>query len=739
MASSSVQQHSQQLRVRLAVKVTLGAVLWAIIGSRFHLNLGYLSSLVVALVLVVFHGRTLRAGLPGALGIIVAGSVQALLTLSLSDAPAAYLLCSLLWLFLWMAFLPALPLAHSLGGILIAMIPFTFALGSMGIHDLLLAFWLQCSLAFVVSIGLDQLLWPAKPEDAYFESLAMLLDSFADDVDLIDTPRATGPRAKNAHLTEVRAIARLANLSQGTHVGESAAMLRLNLACRMIWERIQLGEQFVLRSHRDDPPDAESVQILSIIARLARHYRAVSRAALAQQPAPPVDAETEAASRDLIHRLRAAETDPEARPTAMDHTAARVLLLERGLESHTQVVDAYNEVLATLASRRNLRLDIAAVFKQMLSPPSVAALQSAGRLVIIVLCLFIAVVYLHFPGGSLVAFYGITFGLTSNIGQLYMRGRSGVVGVLAGIAMGFAGVLIVTHSPYFPVLLGVFAIVMFIAAYASTAPDPIGFAGMQAALITPYVFLTYEGPLWTVENAMTRVAALMVAAVIAMVIQRILWPRDPLVIFRTVVAEMLDRIEETWERLREGEQTTLAHPLVALKIDASATLLSDSRYVIGTRHPIASTYLNLLHALQDLFARMQTLAELRRMADSDARVQQAMRDLAPELLIVTRALERISGHLRSGHGGTGRRALDGLPEELAQVRSAGERIRQECPPEIAPATRSQLLVLGTLLCEITDSLTAAVASAKALPAVAPLSMLGSSEGWRASATANPAH
>jgi uncharacterized membrane protein YccC len=288
MASSSVQQHSQQLRVRLAVKVTLGAVLCAIISSMFHLNLGYLSSLVVALVLVVFHGRTLRAGLPGALGIIFAGSVQALLTLLLSDAPAAYLLCSLLWLFLWMVLLPALPLAHSLGGILIAMIPFSFALGSMGIHDLLLAFWLQCSLAFVVSISLDRLLWPAKPEDTYFESLAALLDSFADDVDLIDATHGVRPRARDAHVTEVRAIARLANLSQGTHEGESAAMLRLNLACRMIWERIQLGEQFVLRNHRDDPLDAETVQIMSIIAGLARHYRAVSRAALAQQPAPPV-------------------------------------------------------------------------------------------------------------------------------------------------------------------------------------------------------------------------------------------------------------------------------------------------------------------------------------------------------------------------------------------------------------------------------------------------------------------
>ena len=57
MASSSVEQHSQQLRVGLALKVTLGTVLCAIICSMFHLDLGYLSSLVVAIVLVVFSHR----------------------------------------------------------------------------------------------------------------------------------------------------------------------------------------------------------------------------------------------------------------------------------------------------------------------------------------------------------------------------------------------------------------------------------------------------------------------------------------------------------------------------------------------------------------------------------------------------------------------------------------------------------------------------------------------------------
>jgi len=727
MAHEGVQEYCQRFRVHLALKVALGAVLCAFLCNVFHLSMGYLSSLIVVLVLVMFHGQTLWAGVPAILGILVAGTVQVWITMLLGDSRVAYGSCSLLWLFLWMAYLPALPLAHMLGGILIAMILFNFALGTAEIQTLVQGFWLQCFLGILTAISLDRLVWPSRGEDAYFETLARLLESFANDIMTIVDERDGNFRDRTAHATEIRHIAHLASLSSGALPGDDGARIRLNLTCRLIWERIRLAIRFIAGSRRGILTPDQRLEFHPIFEGLERHYRTVAEAAIHRLPAPGVDSGTQKAIHLLTERLRRRG----GHATSMSGTAPVVRLLEHGLSDHERVVAAYNEILASLSRKQNRSANLGSIFAQILAWPQPLRIRVAAKIALIVLILLFAVTFLRFPGSSLVAFYGVAFGLSANIGQLYMKGRSGTIGVLGGIAMGILGVLVVTQSPHFPVLLGLFAIAIFVAAYASTAGEPFGFAGLQAALVTPYMFIYFEGPRWTVEDAATRACALVVSAATAMLVQRLVWPVDPLVLFRKVISEALEKIAAAWERLCRNERLMPKRSAVAFTFDQSGDLLKDSRYVIGSRHPLVHSYLKLLRSLQDIFAGMQATAQLLALEKDDEALTEAFGRIAPSLSTVTMTLRIISRHVMQ-QGSSG---LAELPARLADVRAAAGRMQKEA---MGGGDRRNVGVLGSLLCEIADSVANAVAAANEISASTPVPTTGSSEGWRSSARATPA-
>lgn len=730
----TVQEYLQKHQIHLAVKVTVGATLCACITNLFHLPSGYLSSLVIALTLILFHGRTVRVGIPAILGLFVAGSGQVVLTMLIGDSAAAYLICSMGWLFLWMAFLPSLPLAHLLGGIVIATILFNFVLGTSSVREITEAFWVQCSLGIVLAMLLDRLIWPQRTQDGYFEVLAGLLESFAADIDVIAGFSVSDSREHSAHATEIRHIAHLAGLSHGADPAEDERRIRLNLECRLIWERIRLANQFIGKNgHGFLSPDQRE-EFSRIYTGLADHYRSMAAAALHQKPASRVDAATQNAIGALVDKLRKAEGHRDPVENVIDGTAPLVRLMEHGLSGHNHLIAIYNAVLSRLSRKRTWRTAVSEPFSRILTWPRPEGFKAAARLVLIVVVLWFLVTYCGLPGSSLVAFYGISFGLAVNIGQLYMKGRSGVVGVAGGIGMGLVGLLIVTQSPHFPVLIGLFAIAMFIAAYAATAGDPIGFAGLQAALITPYMFLIYEGPVWTVDNAVTRAWALVVSAAVAMVVQRFAWPADPLVLFRNVISETLDKIAEIWERVRKDDPEISNQSVLAFGFDQSLSLLKDSRYEIGSQHPLASSYLKLLRSLQDIFANMRALAQLRTLAEDDRIFQSVITRITPELTTITVTLESLSRSLQVGNTDLG-----ALPHRLDALRSAVEKTGKEYGPETAPETRQHLSVLASLVSEMTRSLAHAVEAAQNIPATTPVAMIGSSEGWQSSARATPAH
>jgi|GEM_PF-6721636 uncharacterized membrane protein YgaE (UPF0421/DUF939 family) len=651
----TLHEHVERFRVRLAIKTAVAAVLCGFIVIAFHLQYGYLAPLFTILILIVFRGRTIEAGVPGFFACLVAGSIAMIINVVLNDAPWAYVLCMLTWLFVWMVWLTPVPIGHVLGGILIAMILFTVVLGTGPAEDLLLGFWSQAFIGLAVAVAVDHLLWPSEEtENSLYDTLAALFEAFAADLEALATAPSATPAAEPTSMAELCHIAHLSNFFAGNLSGNTNATFELNLRCRLVWDRLAGLRRFMRSSEYQSLQNELANDLNAVLTDLAIHYRGLANAALLRQPTAYLGDDRHLSIQKRIETVHAV---PYREPNATDRRLAAATIgrfLRHALIDHAQLARAYNAMIdGRVTPKRGWAPSCA--LSDLLAWPTAVAFKTSAKLVLIMLVLLVGVLYLDFPGSSLVAFYGVTFGLTANLGQLYMKGKTGVLGIAGGLAYGIVGVSIIIQTPHLLVLMGIFALGVFLSAYLAAGDETVAFMGLQAALVAPYVFFIFEGPEWTLTNGITRTCALAIAAVVAVVIQRVLWPVDPLALLRTVAVEALSDIGGAWRQLWASDHGAGPYAGAAfqarsdgliLTFDKSAELLKDSRYAVGSNHPLAGAYMQLLRSLEEIFAEVQLLARLIQQNKDNPLLDDAVAGYGEEIDTIAHGLATASDYVR---------------------------------------------------------------------------------------------
>lgn len=652
---STLDDHVRRFRARFAIKVTLAAVVCALISFFFHLSMGYLSPVIVVLTFVAFRDQVATAGILAYVPVLIAGAVSLVLCGVLVEARMALVLCMLGWLFLWMAFLVKIPLGRILGGILIAMALMTVAVASGRPEDLVLGFWTQVFIGTVAAIAFDRLLWPANATDAAYETLAAVFADFAGVAEALNERlRARNPDQPE-RLVDLSDIANVSGLLRHTVGGTSEAEFQLKFRLWLIRERAQVLQRQVHRGAFAALPDPFVSDFAEIIADFARHFRELAEAALQQRPAETIGDDT----RHRVENLVASSRDAGLRETGTSDASLLATTLikftRHAMADHMRLVEAYNAVAESgfVPSARpdGARFSMADLFAW----PTVDDYKTSAKTTLIVLLLMLGVLYLDFPGGVLVAFYGILFGLTVNLGQLYMKGGTGVLGVVAGLAYGVIGVFIVAQSPHFPILLGLFGLGIFLSVHVASGKESLTFMGLQAALLIPYVFLIFDGPEWTLSDALTRAAALAVSAVVALVVQGWIWPVDPLLMFKRATAQALDAIATSWRHLwvtgGSGASGTAASapefPEALIRSFCQpAAWLRDSRYLVGSGHVAADRYARVLGYLEELLAELSLLDRLLRSSKDGALRERANVQLEDAIVTIAKALEALASFYR---------------------------------------------------------------------------------------------
>jgi hypothetical protein len=128
-----------------------------------------------------------------------------------------------------------------------------------------------------------------------------------------------------------------------------------------------------------------------------------------------------------------------------------------------------------------------------------------------------------------------------------------------------------------------------------------------------FIFLIYGGPEWTLHDAVTRAAALMISAIVAFAVHNLIWPVDPLQQLRVTMAAALGHCANAVRALTQsqaaekysdiGDQTNALEDARR----ASATMLQDAQYMLGRQRPETESYLDLVRALEGVLAELQSL------------------------------------------------------------------------------------------------------------------------------------
>ncbi|MEJ2715782.1 MAG: hypothetical protein P8182_01375, partial [Deltaproteobacteria bacterium] len=113
------------------------------------------------------------------------------------------------------------------------------------------------------------------------------------------------------------------------------------------------------------------------------------------------------------------------------------------------------------------------------------ATRECTTILIVLGCLL----YVGIPGGEQGLVSGLIIGGQANAGQSLLKWRLRATGAFIGALYGLLAIFVVAHLPYFPVMLWLFLIGIFVASYVASGPEWMAYAGVQAALAISVVLI----------------------------------------------------------------------------------------------------------------------------------------------------------------------------------------------------------------------------------------------------------
>ncbi len=234
------------------------------------------------------------------------------------------------------------------------------------------------------------------------------------------------------------------------------------------------------------------------------------------------------------------------------------------------------------------------------------------RTVIIFWLLLLGQATINLPGGALVSFYAILFGIIPNLGQAFMKSWYGIGGIVSGILYGLVALAIISVATHFIILILLFCIGFFLASYATTSPRDISAAGLQAGLVIPYALLYTTGPQVDLDAALTRFLALLSAAFVGLIVLHLAWPVNPYTQLQKNISKSLRVSGGILSRLlmldiKDKDMIDAKVLPLAASLPTSSALLHDAEYIMREEKLHSDEYIHIIESLEEMFADLATV------------------------------------------------------------------------------------------------------------------------------------
>lgn len=655
-------------RVKIALKITLGGVIAALICNFFHLPSGFLAPVILYMIMSGFHGQTFEVGVQSLIGSILTAVYSLLIVYYFLDSKPIYLILAAVWIFACITFIGKYAIASILSAILAAMTMFVAVFGTVSQTTASVENYIvQLFVAVTVSWLVDEIIWPHRSGGALYLTLSSVYKDYAGRFASYIRSGGKGMQAGRFESASVDVFNNLVNLvrrtERETRDGSFHAepVLMLVAYAKSIYIKLDVLGEIMSVEHRCFEDEAISEGLNGLFAALSGGFGEMSAAIGENRPArsQPGDLDTKITDlKKLYESMHSAEGKDQDYFEDLLALGAVLPLFEETAELLGKADGVWNLINSggydKLLKDRVTRSPGVERIKSAIIPhiTKESAHQSIKSVIVIMLLLF-GELLLKLPGGYQASFYGVLFGSIPNTGQAHLRGRLAIIGVAAGLLYGITGLYIISLIPHFILLILIFSLGSFVSAYVASGSQRIAFSGLQAGLMLPYVFFSTTGPEISLTLATMRMFALLMASAIGLLVLHTIWPVSPyrelkkkissaLAISGTIFGKLLVLDEAERDKIE-----TLVNPLAAT-MPTSSSLLFDAQYIICDEKLHAEDFVHIIESLEVIYAELETLKKTMYAEIDNELLKNYLEHMAPDYRTLCGLFDRASRQFFSG-------------------------------------------------------------------------------------------
>jgi len=630
----NIPEYINSLRVKHALKIALAGIICVLVSNILHLELGYFSLLFVFLIMTQTHGQVFRAGAIGFFVAIISGTYSLLITYLFFDSNILYMVLMSLWIFFCIVLFKRLFLGSVFGGILTCIILFTaIFVSDLNVTDFTKDYLKQLFLAAVVASLIDRLVFPANTHKTLHITMSGVFSDFADrfhrlskkeQLDSSSTDDRSGSLSLSTfgHLLDL--ITRTSQ-EQKNFVFPVDAFVKMVAHCKDVYRRLELLENTILNGVSLKLDESSSAKLTLIFEEINNSFQSMSRAILTHNTVSDVDSALKRSTETLEHSFISLLDEKgmdEDYHTEITQYGGVIRLIKATIADLEKIITYFNSVqnveAYTIQTNRKLprTQDVEREkAKKRYEITNENIKQGIRTLIIIFFLLFVMFIFKTFfgiPADTQVAFYAVFFGIIPNLGQFQLKSKTGTFGIIFGLLYGLIGLLLVSLIQHFLIVLLLFALGYFLAAYISSGTDRLAYGGLQAGLMMPFVFLINNGPLVNLDSAFQRFAALVIVSFIALIVLNLVWPVNPFNQLKEKLSEAIVNsgiiLQKLLKLKEEGEDKIKAMVVdLASALPTSTNLLRDAQYVIRREELHSEEFLEVIDCLEVIYLELETL------------------------------------------------------------------------------------------------------------------------------------
>ncbi|MEM9789257.1 MAG: hypothetical protein AAF842_02510 [Planctomycetota bacterium] len=699
------QQADRQRHVRIALKAAVGGTLAFAFVNLFHVDAASFGPIMIFLLMGLFADNVLRAGIHGIVGIFVCGWAATFIAYVCLGQPATFIAAMLLLIGASTLLLDKAALFSIVGPIIASamMIQYIFD-GAEAAQNIRKDFFWMMVVGTIIATLVDRLMWPDGGKRGFLDRFALCFEDMADRVEVWRVAVHRGKTPPEAPDTAV--VADLADLwdlagREANHTrGKPEPKHDLAGHCRrLILRRALLRRCMRMGRYEEWRPELRESVVELVDIELAC-IRRISDAAARHAPAPTLDASSWRRLDEIADRLK--QAPPGSRVAHLLMARVIVMLLRKLYEDCDEIATTYNQV------RIGERAAGPGKAQPLFAWPTIGKPEviRSVKVMIVLFVLLMGELVFDLPGSSQVAFFGVFFAITANVGLQNEHTLLAVAGIVSAVAYTIVSIVILSYVPHQTLALGLLFLAFFVYMYIVHASTRFSFGALHAGLGFCFAYPTFPGPVWSLDTIETRFEALLFAGVVAMVFHGLVWPSRPLDQVRAAIVKTLadtaDRLDEIRRDAIDGHSSPRGpEDQLAQVAPQLAALLHHAHFASIQRGAERDAWYAMVLELQTIVGAVTILRHEMARLDHGPATERMLRELDDAWRESVRCLHGMAGCVACEPGdatppqpdpqpiASFRQSLiDSTPDPAEDLDRARMIFVAQCLQEIATATRT---------------------------------------------------